>query len=104
MTTYAPKICSQRALLPCFEENERSPALTSCPNARMLTDPLHYSITEDFQSPFDATVIHLLDVSGAMIIGKTNCESVTNLAWGNQPSLLDVSSHMAAHPPSGLDL
>jgi aspartyl-tRNA(Asn)/glutamyl-tRNA(Gln) amidotransferase subunit A len=41
----------------------------------MLTDPLHCAfIVEDFQSPFDATVVHLLNASGATIIGKTNCD------------------------------
>jgi aspartyl-tRNA(Asn)/glutamyl-tRNA(Gln) amidotransferase subunit A len=28
----------------------------------------------DFQSPYDATVVHLLNTSGATIIGKTNCD------------------------------
>jgi len=37
----------------------------------MLT---HFLIAEDFQSPFDATVVHLLNVSGATIVGKTNCD------------------------------
>jgi len=29
---------------------------------------------KDFQSPFDATVVRLLNASGATIIGKTNCD------------------------------
>jgi aspartyl-tRNA(Asn)/glutamyl-tRNA(Gln) amidotransferase subunit A len=40
----------------------------------MLTEPLRCSIAQDFQSPFDATVVHLLNASGATIIGKTNCD------------------------------
>jgi aspartyl-tRNA(Asn)/glutamyl-tRNA(Gln) amidotransferase subunit A len=42
------------------------------PEERALT--LHNTCTPDFQSPFDATVVHLLSVSGATIIGKTNCD------------------------------
>jgi Asp-tRNA(Asn)/Glu-tRNA(Gln) amidotransferase A subunit family amidase len=30
--------------------------------------------TQDFKSPFDATVVHQLTASGATIIGKTNCD------------------------------
>jgi aspartyl-tRNA(Asn)/glutamyl-tRNA(Gln) amidotransferase subunit A len=33
-----------------------------------------YAIPPDFQSPFDATVVHLLTASGATLVGKTNCD------------------------------
>lgn len=46
---------------------------TPHPDARMLTDPLHCLIAEDFQSPSHATIDHLLNASGAAIVGKTNC-------------------------------
>jgi len=29
---------------------------------------------KDFQLPFNVTVIHLLNMSGMTIIGKTNCD------------------------------
>ena len=48
--------------------------LISLPDAQMLTDSLHFLVAEVFQSPFDATVVHLLNASGAKILGKTNCD------------------------------
>ena len=42
-------------------------------------------LLKDFQSPFDATVVRLLDASGAKIIGKTNCDE---FGMGYPPLLL----------------
>ena len=62
-----PTTCSS-AMLPSKS------ILTSSLDARILTDPLHDLIAEDFQSPFDATVVYLLNASRATIIAKTNCD------------------------------
>lgn len=53
----------------CFRVNERS-----CLDARTLANALQCLVAEDFQSPFDAAIVHLLNASGATIIGKTNCD------------------------------
>lgn len=44
------------------------------PRSKGAMITLHTRATPDFQSPFDATVVHLLTASGATIVGKTNCD------------------------------
>ena len=65
-----PKTCSSTMLRSKW-------MLISLPDAQMLTDSLHFLVAEDFQLPFDATVIHLLNASGMKILGKTNCNEFT---------------------------
>ena len=62
-----PKTCSSTMLRSKW-------MLISLPDAQMLTDSLHFLVAEDFQSPFDATVVYLLNASGTKILGKTNCD------------------------------
>jgi aspartyl-tRNA(Asn)/glutamyl-tRNA(Gln) amidotransferase subunit A len=63
---------------------------------------LHTVHTPDFQSPFDATVVHLLSASGATIIGKTNCDE---FGMGYAPphtSALKLTSTSTQLPLKGL--
>jgi len=52
----------------------------------MLTDPSHFLIAEDFQSPFDTAVVHLLIRAERLWpLAQRLSErlTVTNLAWSN---------------------
>ncbi|KAN0121288.1 Amidase signature domain containing protein [Russula decolorans] len=60
------------------------------------------AMLRDFQSPFDATVVHLLSASGATIIGKTNCDEF-GMGSLNVHSVHGPVVNPYQHPSSTLD-